>query len=399
MSENGRSGTVMSDHVLNLHEAISIAIIDHKEKIENPEIKMAINYFVGPPGSGKTESLRELAKKQNFHLIVRNAGFLKVEELGGIPDFLHIESEEGKRKEMHTIWSIPDIICEARELSKEKPVLIVIDDWHLASKSVQSVGFEAFTDYTIRGKGFPADTLIMLAGNDKALSGSKPQFGAVMNRVAKYYIKPSYKNWRDKFAFKNEVYGPIISFLEDMSNREFFQGEESMVDPWPSPRSWTYLSTKIQALQKRDMWKKLSGSTQSSIYAAYVGHEAAAKFKIYTDIYSQFDTKAIFATGQFDIPVKSVERFAFIYAVTDAYYSHYYSTDNEKERVYYSKIYVDILNKIHKSNKELMICSIKYVHGKGKGHDLIKTLASKNILPLKKLAEFMKTSGILGEVK
>jgi len=314
----------------DLHLAIEIAFVDLDEQISG-NTDFSIPYLAGAPGGGKTESIRAKALKLDAAFISRNLGLARLEEFGGIPDLRIVkfkkdgtvakdDADEYESNELHTIWSVPELISEIRVLSKVRNcVICLLDDWHLAPPDIQALGYELFSQRSLKGYEVPDNCMFLLAGNDTSMAGARTQFSAIMNRVAKTYVKTSFEYWRDNFAYNHNIYDAIPSFLGQRENTYLFHGKEDVTDPWASPRSWTKLSTKILTLQKKNF--KLTENDFLIVCESHVGLEAASKFVTYHDIYIKFDTDRIYSTGKFTIPTDPVDRFAFGAAISSGVYN------------------------------------------------------------------------------
>lgn len=373
---------------IRLHRAVDIAFSDMPMRMQNIK-DIATPYLSGPPGGGKTKSCESKAKDLGMGFISRNMGMSRIEEFGGIPDFIRIEGE------LRTEWSIPELICQIREESKKRQVCVLLDDWHLANPNIQSLGYELFTDYSIKGYKIPENVLFILAGNDTTAAGARTQFSAVMNRVAKMYVETDFDHWKDSWAISNDVYVPILSFLDNMEYRDYFHGKEDVSDAWPSPRSWTNLSSKIKGLIQQNIWDDLTEYEQLCVCTSHVGIEAASDFYMYYTIFSKFPVKEIYTTGKYTIPSTAMDRFAFTYAISSEFINQMKQNKNKEVTKFYvaEKVYSSILKDFNKSHPELAMISMRYVTSKD--GQCILNMAKNNMIPIGILKELSKKSTIL----
>jgi len=349
-----------ADQRMFLHHAINEIIEDAQLRLDG-EKNLSTTYLAGRPGCGKTMSIRELARKKEWGLVTMNISMETVERFGGIPEIIKVDLEKPnhafKRVEYHTIWSIPEVIVDLRSMSKEfETVICFLDDWHLASPNIQQLGFELFTDYSIRGHLIPANVVFVLAGNDTPAAGARTHFSAVMNRVAKILVEAQFEHWRDKFAIPHNLHPAVLSFLERRESAPFFHGEEDTINPWPSPRSWTNYAIKLSKKEKTGRMSMLDANEQMVLCSAYLGAKAATEFQTYYQIYSKFPIDQIFATGRFTLPTEPIDRYAFGFAATAGFYDKYPSNP---PRI--GKIFSKILSKLHEKAPEVAISAIRYV--------------------------------------
>lgn len=378
-----------SQERIALHRAVQIAFEDFDLRLKGIT-DLSTSYISGKPGGGKSQSIRAEASKRGYGYLGRNMGLERVEYLGGIPDFKKMINEETGEEELHTVWAIPEIITNLRYLGRRHSAVVChLMDWHLTNPQLSAIGFEAFTDYTIKGYKLPKNVVFMLDGNDTAAAGARTQFSAVMNRVAKIYVQTDFDYWRDAFAIPKGVMPEIISFLDAKDTRHHFHGEEDVNNPWPSPRSWTNLSSKILGMRMSGLWERLTHFERTQTYGSHVGIEAASAFQTYYTIYINLNAKQIFNTGKYTIPKDPVDRFAFGSAISSEFYNRY--SDNDKKC---SELYVKILADLNKNFPEIAMKSIRYVAIKDT--KIITEIARKlpEITPL--LNELHQSSVLLG---
>lgn len=360
--------------------------------------------LVGDPGGGKTSIINAMCKRNGWKLVTRNAGMLLTEEFSGIPDFVREPNRTTTR------WSVPELAAQLQALADErdekdatKPryegIVLFLDDWHLAAHAIQSIGFELFTDYTMKGHTIPSNVQIVLAGNGTTASGAKSSLAAIINRVVKNYVQTDFDAWLSDFALPSGVHGAVIGFLMQESNRaEHFQGKESTTDAWASPRSWTNLS---EALHIWEMEKivddvELMRRFRLDMYAGYVGTTAASAFWTFHEIYSKFDTEKPFVTGKVELPAvaEMVQRYAYVAALTEALYSKLLPMQRELDEHNSGKpikdrkkldvksmpciVYKHLLDELRKDNKELAMFSLRTV--RARNEDVIRSLIANEVI-------------------
>lgn len=329
-----------------LHTAVASAFMDLEEIISGNR-DISVPFIVGAPGGGKTSIIREECKKRGWNLYARNTGMMVNEELSGIPEIIQ-EKDSSGRDYPSCRWSKPQLVSDVENLAKSAPTVVFFDDWHRTNSVIQSLAFETFTDYSLKGFKLPNNVAFILAGNDSVAAGARDQLSAVMNRVSKKYVKTDYNQWKTSFGYEH-AHPFILGFLDVDMNRKFFHMEESMYEPWASPRSWSYLSKKIQLIEKHNL--EQDEMTRMAEYASYVGRPAAVELLKYYMFYKNIDVKAIFKTGKFEIPFSIVERYIFSSLVNNYYITLWDQGESTREK--YSKIYLDILDKIYSEQKEL----------------------------------------------
>ncbi|MCM1532941.1 MAG: ATP-binding protein [Ruminococcus flavefaciens] len=342
-----------------LHKAIESAFIDLENTIEGNR-DIAIPFLCGAPGGGKTSIIKAECKARGWNIYARNMGMTVNEELSGIPELIHVT--EGDKEYPVCLWSKPQIVSDIERLAAEAPTVIFFDDWHRTPSVIQNLAFESFTDYTLKGFPFPQNVAFILAGNDSVAAGARDQLSAVMNRVSKKYVKTDYEQWKKAFGYES-VHPFVLGFLDAEMNRKFFHMEESMYEPWASPRSWSYLSKKIQLMEKKetnngknalDPVKKLDSADKELLlaeYASYVGRQAATELLKYYLFYRNVRVQEIFETGKYNIPDNMVEKYIFVSLVSNQYVALW--MEGEKKRKRHSEIYLDIIMTLYKDYPEI----------------------------------------------
>ena len=230
--------------VQNLNDAISFAV----EMCKIPSSDINVPYLVGPPGIGKTKMLSQTINDMGFGFLAFTPGLERLEKFGGIPDMVYMDvaykskdgGEEKKKQEIHTKWSVPEMISRARVASsKYEKVFILLDDWHLAPAAIQAIGFELFTHKALSGAKVPDNVYFILAGNESSAAGAKTQLSAIINRCTVLYCKPDLEYWIKNYALPNGLHESGISFFSIAQNAEIFNEAEQTTGQFATPRSWT----------------------------------------------------------------------------------------------------------------------------------------------------------------
>ena len=109
--------------------------------------------IVGDPGTGKSASLKALAKRLNYDIYIISLGAKPMEEFSGLPEFSSMEvpaeySTEGKTEVKITEWTMSGIIAainhktEVALQSGKNGLLVLLDDLHLTEPIIQKYMFE-----------------------------------------------------------------------------------------------------------------------------------------------------------------------------------------------------------------------------------------------------------------
>ena len=263
--------------------------------------EIAIPYILGPPGIAKTAMLIDMCKKENWNLLITHYGLRPIEEVSGIPNFQNVDLGDNKIV-LGTQWSLPDILTDIYKINDPNKITIwFLDDMHLASPALISLGYELFSERKLRGNQIPANVAFVLAGNTSSKAGAKTMFSAVINRCAMLPVHLDFTQWKNDYALPMSLNSKIISFLSNSKNQRYAQEEEkiNMDAGWASFRSWTRFSNLLNPMEA--FYKDIP--TEQILYygTAHVGEEAASEFSTYYKIFSQVETEKIFKR---EIPIK-----------------------------------------------------------------------------------------------
>lgn len=376
---------------LPLQESIYHAVRSHQMRM-NGEHKPGVVWIVSPPGAGKTEMIGQVAAQEGIGFLAYEPGLERPEKFGGIPElqqysipgkssYIKVASpvydDKGKQimldkdtpemkehfipvgQELRTEWSVPQLICEIRELSrkcKNKGVMVLFDDWHLCTEDIQAIGFELFTHYSLNGHKVPNNVTFVLAGNDSTAAGARLQFSAVRNRCTVLHSYPDPEYWLHQYAIPNNIHNTLLGFFSDPSNYGYLHEEESTTEQFGSPRSWTFISHHFNNLEEiKGSLSKVKDKTLRAIIEGCVSKKAAQEFMMYHKVYSKIDVSKLFDQGKVEIPNDPMERFAYGAAVAHELYKRK-CKDNQsktKKKSKYTEHFSKAIRSLLKSNPEI----------------------------------------------
>jgi hypothetical protein len=276
----------------NLKETISIVETNINLQIaninlENSEeyLEVAIPYLIGPPGGGKTAIIKQLCEKNNWGLLSFHPGLSSIEELTGIPTFEKLKYNQ--EEIIGTVWSIPEVICKLNKLSEKfEKVIFFLDDMHLSGPNIMAIMYRLLTDREIKSFKLPDNCAMVLAGNYGNKTGAKTMFSAVINRVILLPVYTDFNDWKKDFALPQKIHPAIITFLQQ--NSKYFHGEELTDSAWPSPRSWSKLSTLIKSYENQ-INSQIPMDLCQYLAAGHVGPDASADFTKYYFLFMKFN--------------------------------------------------------------------------------------------------------------
>jgi len=164
---------------------------------------------------------------------------------------------------------------------------------------------EICQNYSIGGKKFPAETLIVAAGNNEEDRGATYEMPAPLsNRFQHIFARPSAKAYVEH-GIEKGIDEDVIGFIQFKPTLLHASGENDKA--FPTPRSWSKLS-KL---------KQFMGTFDRDIASSIVGEGAADELAAFIEVKSSLpDVDKALDEG---IPFKSSERsviFSFVTSLT-----------------------------------------------------------------------------------
>lgn len=246
----------------------------------------------GPPGIGKTAVFHDFCVKNDYGLVAKYMGTMMVEQITGLPKGLTDE------KSVHTEWTIPEIFNFEKMLvtpsNPNRPIILFLDDIHLANKQIQAYQFQLLTYKAIHGHQLPKNVAIVMAGNrseDKA--GFNQIMAPISNRMVFVNTSVDHEQWVIQYAVPSKLRHDVITFIQQ--HPEMISGTPMESGPWPSPRSWSNCSRDM------DEWEIMHGNIDvkalQCIVCGHVGTAVATKFIEYRNLFMQWEA-ALFLDGR-----------------------------------------------------------------------------------------------------
>lgn len=249
------------------------------------QIAAALEYLVdasqpvmlhGSPGVGKSDVVRQLAKKRNIDLIDLRLSQLDPVDLRGVP------SVDPKKKV--TSWNTPSF------LPTEGNGILFLDEINSAAQATQAAAYQLVLDRKLGDYVMPKGWAIIAAGNrttDRAIVNQMST--ALKNRFTHLNYEVNNDDWCD-WALRSNIAIEVLGFirfrpmlLNEFESRGDSKEEKKRLQTikdaqaFATPRSWEFLSRVVQ--QKPDP------SLEYELYSGIVGEGCAAEFVGYLKYY------------------------------------------------------------------------------------------------------------------
>lgn len=212
--------------------------------------------IVGESGIGKTALAKELAKKNNWNLVVIDGNLLKEGEIGGLPtveDYEGIKNPKGNTLKKITVYAVHTKLQEIDNLiHRGREVLLFIDEINRCEHTVQQELMNLILNREINGYKLHDNVKIMAAMNPSSKYGDGFDYQVVdmdsaqENRFVWLYMDSEIKawlNWAKGYGIEEKVMEFISTFPEYLHDRDNEDHAKA------TPRSYERVS-KIYKLYK-----------------------------------------------------------------------------------------------------------------------------------------------------
>lgn len=251
----------------------------------------------GPPGIGKSDSIRQLGEEQKRPVIDLRMSLLNPVDLRGVP-----VAKDGK-----TDWWAPCFL--PREGDETGIAILFLDEMNAAPPSVQAAAYQLVLDRRVGEYVLPKGVDVIAAGNrgtDRAIVYEMSS--ALRNRFMHYEIVEDLDEWKD-WAMRSNIRDEVVSFLNYKQDRLFYFDPKVHTRQFPTPRSWEYISRLMDQLSSfRHAAPLLAGGLGDGVANEFMGFlRVAGKLPSAEDVVLKGDMK-----------IKAPEESAQLYAFSGA---------------------------------------------------------------------------------
>lgn len=283
----------------------------------------------GPPGVGKSQAVRQIAKEINSStnkkvnvIDVRLLLFNPI-DLRGIPT--------ANAEKTLAIWLKPQIF--QMDPSESVVNILFLDEISAAPQSVQAAAYQITLDRVVGEHKLPENCIVIAAGNrttDKSVAFKMPK--ALANRLLHIEVEGSFKSWKE-WAIASGINEKVIGFLS--FRQDYLMGFNAANEDlaFATPRSWEMVSNLLNNVNENldEMYPLISG---------LVGNGTAIEFRTWSKVYSQLpDIKDIFDGKMPPAPTSP----DVLYALTSAMVSYARDNKNNISKIANSICYANTL--------------------------------------------------------
>lgn len=228
----------------------------------------------GPPGVGKSQAIRQIAKEieyqTNKKVNVTDVRLLLFNpiDLRGIPT-----SNSDKTL---AIWLKPQIF--QMDDSEDVINILFLDEISAAPQSVQAAAYQITLDRVVGEHKLPENCIVIAAGNrttDKSVAFKMPK--ALANRLLHIDVQGNFKSWK-MWAIQNGINSKVVGFLSFRQN--YLMNFDASTDDlaFATPRSWEMVSNILNNVDD-------SIDNMYHLIAGLVGTGVAAEFRTWGNVY------------------------------------------------------------------------------------------------------------------
>jgi len=256
----------------------------------------------GPPGVGKSQAIRQLAKeieidtgKKTCVTDVRLLLFNPI-DLRGIPT--------ANIDKTLAIWLKPQIF--QMNDSDDIVNILFLDEISAAPQSVQAAAYQITLDRVVGEHKLPENCIVIAAGNrvtDKSVAFKMPK--ALANRLLHIEIEGTFAAWKE-WAIKKGINEKVIGFLSFRQN--YLMGFNSSTDDlaFATPRSWEMVSNLLNFVSD-DI------ETMFLLVSGLIGCGTAVEFRTWCKIYDNLpDIEDIFNGKMPAVPTSTDSMYALV---------------------------------------------------------------------------------------
>ena len=203
---------------------------------------------VGESGIGKTALAKQLAKENNYSLVVIDGNLLKEGEIGGLPtveSYKAIDSNGIEIEKKTTIYAVHNKLREIDiEIENGKEVLLFIDEINRCEHTVQQELMNLILNREINGYKLDDKVKILAAMNPSSKYGSDFDYQVVdmdaaqENRFVWLNMESDYNQWI-KWAIGAGIEQKVIEFISTFPE---YLNKVNDEDVRATPRSYERVS-------------------------------------------------------------------------------------------------------------------------------------------------------------
>lgn len=220
-----------------------------EEQLEDENLTPVLG--LGRSGIGKTESIFELCQKLGIGFKELRLVTMTETDLLGVPVVKEYPDPENDGDTIpKTQWASNDMLPIA---SRDGEVgILVLDEITSATSTIRAAAYQLLDSKRSLGPyTLPPKWLVVALGNGAEDGGVYSGMeGAFLNRCLCLRVEPDVNVWK-RWAVANDVNQSVTAFISFAPQNLHKFNPDDFVSVFPSPRSWTNVSKKLNARERR----------------------------------------------------------------------------------------------------------------------------------------------------
>jgi len=259
-------------------------------------------YMWGPPGIGKSETVRDITEQLGGLMIDLRMAQMEPTDIRGIPYY---------NKELNKMDWAPPVDFPDEELASQYPIVVLfMDEMNSGAPAVQAAAYQLVLDRRVGKYVLPDNVVIVAAGNRESDKGVTYRMPAPLkNRFIHIELKNDFKTWQN-WAVQHNVHPDVVGYLTFSEQDLYTFDHRSSSNAFATPRSWVFVSELLNDTDHTD------GDTLFTLIAGCIGDGLAHKFIAHRKYASKMPNPEDILTGK--VTTLDIKEISAMYSLTIA---------------------------------------------------------------------------------
>jgi MoxR-like ATPase len=255
-------------------------------------------FIWGPPGIGKSDSIHQLGKEMNAHVIDVRLSLWEPTDIKGIP---YYNSND------NTMSWAPPVELPSQELaSNYETIVLFLDEMNSAPPSVQAAAYQLILNRRVGTYHLPDNVIVVAAGNREADKGVTYRMPAPLaNRFVHLELRVDFEDWLN-WAIDNKIHKDVVGYLSFAKQDLYDFDPKTASRAFATPRSWAFVSELLD--------DDLSEATLADLVSGAVGEGTGVKFMAHRKVAGRMPNPSDILAGK--VTELKVKEISAMYSLT-----------------------------------------------------------------------------------